>query len=517
MKKINILVIALGFLASLSSCNKFLDTPPDKRMTLNRADKIAALLTTAYPKYEYASLLEHRTDNVIDNGDRYQLRYPLLKENYFWEMGQYSNDERTKLWKAYVDAVGTANTALAAIEEMGDTPELQASKGEALLCRAWAEFLWVNIFGQAYNSQTSTTDLGVPYLESVEKKLDFTSKRLTVAEVYKKIEKDILAGLPLIDDSNYASNVRKYHFNKLAGYAFAAEFYLFYEKWAEAKKYATLALGDTPMSKLRDIPRYKTTSNYTERHRFYIDPADPANLLLTTTYSSLQRYLGSERYAENDVIVSGQIWDSKGPWGGPLDYTNGTRNNGISNVTSKQFEIFEFVNKAAGTGYTRQVMMSFTSDRALLIRAEAEVLLGEFDAAAQDLSMWYVSKGGNPASAQAIADYYAVLELNAGSTPAEKESVAIKLATISKPLKPKFAQPLQKGLQYNLMQGVLHAKRIEGSQEGIRWFDIKRYGIEVVHYVDRQEPVVLKSEDPRRAIQVPDQILSVGILPNPMK
>ena len=55
--------------------------------------------------------------------------------------------------------------------------------------------------------------------------------RKSVAEVYDLIERDILEGIDLIDDSKY--HVPAYHFNRNAANAFAARFYLFkrdYEK-----------------------------------------------------------------------------------------------------------------------------------------------------------------------------------------------------------------------------------------------------------------------------------------------
>lgn len=71
MKRNHILlgVFALGTL--FSSCN-FLDKMPDSRTELNRGDKIERLLVTAYPTLMPMGFVEHRTDNVEDNGPRYE-------------------------------------------------------------------------------------------------------------------------------------------------------------------------------------------------------------------------------------------------------------------------------------------------------------------------------------------------------------------------------------------------------------------------------------------------------------
>ena len=93
------------------------------------------------------------------------------------------------------------------------TDKLRAAKGEALICRAYAHFVLVNIFCQQYDPNYPD-DMGIPYMEKAETELDPKYERGTVAEVYAKIEKDIEEGLPLIDDAIYS--VPKYHFNRKA-------------------------------------------------------------------------------------------------------------------------------------------------------------------------------------------------------------------------------------------------------------------------------------------------------------
>ena len=87
--------------------------------------------------------------------------------------------------------VGTANQALKSIEELGNPKELESARGEALLCRAYTNFIWVNVFGQAYNVRTSDKDLGIPYFTKPETKLERAVPRLSVAKVYELIAKDI--------------------------------------------------------------------------------------------------------------------------------------------------------------------------------------------------------------------------------------------------------------------------------------------------------------------------------------
>ncbi len=506
-------------LTLLPSCNKFLDTMPDKRTELNRSDKIKALLVSAYPTMHQAGIIEHRTDNVQDNGTKYADGELSLHENFYWQpMTEAAWDCTQGLWTACYNSIATANQALKAIEDLGSPKEMQASVGEALMCRAWGHYLLAGVFCQAYNGQTSEQDLGLPYFEKPETSIDLKAKRLTVAETFAKIEADILAGLPLIDNSNYEQTTRKYHFNKKAAYAFAAEFFLFYEKWAEAKKYATLAIGEDPSVSLRNLDNYaKNFTNSLEWTYGFISVDEPANLMLQATRSLWGRRYTTRRFAHSEVIAKRETLRSSGAWGKPFKvydvlYYMGTPKPMV--FQPKLEEVFEVKNVLAGTGTPHAVMMPFTVDKTLLVRAEAEVLLGEYDAAATDLSRWYVSKGGEAASKEEISDFYQVsVDLN--MTNAEKELAEIKMATICKPLHPRFKQKLQRGMQKNLIQAILHARRLVTIHEGDRWHDIKRYGLVITHELYDGTKLVLKKNDPRRAIQIPADIITAGLEANP--
>ena len=76
------LFFALCFFAS---CNDFLDKSPDSDLDvdINSEEKIADLLTGAYPEASYIPFLEPRTDNVEErvNGVHSQLNESM----FYWE------------------------------------------------------------------------------------------------------------------------------------------------------------------------------------------------------------------------------------------------------------------------------------------------------------------------------------------------------------------------------------------------------------------------------------------------
>ena len=61
---------------------------------------------------------------------------------------------------------------------------------------------------------------------------------------------------------------------------------------------------------------------------------------------------------------------------------------------------------------------------------------------------------------------------------------------------------------------VLHFRRLETVFDGMRWFDIKRYGIEITHKIGKDRVEYLSWNDPRRAIQIPNEVISAGLTPN---
>ncbi|MDE5987009.1 MAG: RagB/SusD family nutrient uptake outer membrane protein, partial [Prevotella sp.] len=71
------------------------------------------------------------------------------------------------------------------------------------------------------------------------------------------------------------------------------------------------------------------------------------------------------------------------------------------------------------------------------------------------------------------------------------------------------------GDDLSVLNCILHLRRIETHYEGLRWFDIKRYGINIRHvYRNAQElnPTAdeLRYDDPRRVFQIPTNVINAG-------
>ena len=149
MRMVKPTVFLLGglLLAGLCSCSKLLDELPDERVYLDTPEKIQMHLTQAYPEASFATLGEFSSDNIDDYGTDNPNFSNFEKDIVYWLDGQEYNtsDGLRSMWNKYYATVQSANTALAAINDLGGGAVLNPHKGEALMLRAYAHFVLVNL------------------------------------------------------------------------------------------------------------------------------------------------------------------------------------------------------------------------------------------------------------------------------------------------------------------------------------------------------------------------------------
>lgn len=508
-------------LFSLASCDDFLDKMPDNRATVDSEEKITSLLVSAYPETNYALLGEMFSDNTDCNKDQatYSAYNKLQEQAALWEdITEKEEDSPYNLWNDCYLAIASANEALSAIEEMGNPESLQPQKGEALMCRAYAHWVLVNIFCKNYSPLTSNTDLGIPYAEKSETTVSPAYERGTVAEVYAKIERDIQEALPLMNDEHLS--VPKYHFNKRAAYAFAARFYLFYvqddkSNYDKVIEYAREVLTDNAAATIRDWQTVGSKAiNDGVRAMAYVDVSDRANLLIYSTKSIWARTYGpyglGNLYTHNLTIASTESC-AETPWGSRSNFyfTIPQYPTLPKIIMAKMAEYFEYTDPVNGIGYCHVMYPALTTDEVLLARAEAYVMKGQYTQAVEDLNTWATAfyRSASPVSVEDINEFYDAIEYYKPDSPTPK-----------KMLHPDFT--VEPGTQENMIHAVLCARRILLLHEGKRWFDIKRYGIEIYRREFKggnQFNITdeMKTDDPRRAIQLPPSVITAGITPNP--
>lgn len=525
--------LMLASVAILASCSDQLDTLPDNRTTLDTPKKIAGLLVTAYPDHTPTLFNEWMSDNTDYMGAQNSQGNRGGDQYFFWqEQTEGGNDSPEQVWMLYYEGVYKANEALAAIEDQGGPKNdiLRNSKGEALLIRAYDHFILANEFCRPYNGKTSTKDAGLYYATGIA---DFSaaaeqSNRGTVADVYAKIAADIEAGIPLLNDTY---EVPKYHFNKQAAYAFATRFYLYYEKWEKAKEYADKLLGSNPAASLRDyralqaMPLSKSEQAVKIAEAYCSASAD-CNLLVQTSVSNagmaLAPWLISKRYTLTNYLAETELFQSNNIWGtsSNLIWKPFTVNSGESNfaLLMKLPREFEIRNTTTGSGYLRTLNVDFTMDEALLNRAEAEIMLGQNDAACADMTIWMKNffNTNVTLTPTSVQTYFKTV-------PYAYADAAKMVPSFKKHISPRFTIDAEGSVQESLLQCLLNFRRIETVHQGMRWMDIRRYNIEIPRRLigangrPSKNLDWLEKDDPRQVVQIPQSIREAGVAGNPTK
>ncbi len=530
MKKyIYILVIATA--AGLSACS-FLDKDPDDRATISNMSQVKKLLTTAYSTADFAWICEVSSDNIVDNNSedgtwtRYNLsvnKGEVENEVFSWQpaVSASSNDgdSPVSIWSRAYKAIATANHALAAIDTIvaqGSTENFNECRAEAYLCRAYNHFVLANVFCMEYrDSALSELDLGVPYMKEPERVVYSNADRGTLTQLYKNIEEDLLEGLKYVSD-NY--DQPKYHFNKQAAYAFATRFYLYKRDYDKVIEYATLALGSNPMSCMRTD--FWSGSYSTSEAILYAfsNTTSPSNFMLTTTYSTFYRSL-SGRYACNRQASKSTVYGSGPTWQKYRFHPCYVKTSSLRTYNPDYGlffmhtgEYFEYSDKVAGIGYVHNVNPTFTGEETLLCRAEAYVHKKDYANALADLKVWDDSrKVGTTETLDELTEalieqYYNLFYYESGTQLTR--TTRLNCSSIC----PDWVID---GKQEVWLNCVLHFRRLETIHEGLRWFDIKRYGIEVRHKQGLNPEMILTWDDPRRALQIPSTVIEAGMQANP--
>ena len=485
MKKI-IIYLSTFSLFSLAGCNKYLDTVPDNRTDINTPEKISELLVHAYPTANYSAFCELMSDNTSDNfvGSAPSVIYG---KPYLWEdVLQLDQDTPQRYWSACYASIAAANQALESIKLLGGGTNLNPQKGEALVARAYSHFMLVNLFSKFYDVASATTDPGIPYVTEVEKVVIKQYDRKTVAFVYDMIEKDLLEGLPLLNDQSY--KVPAYHFNINAGNAFASRFYLYKKNYDKVIEYANKVAGTGGFAlNMRNWNTNYSTKSFTETTFIYTQVTEKSNLLLCETGSYWGRYYARQKYGlANPFGLS--LFYGANPSGGAFAYQLFGSEQGVYLPKYNEYFVRVTANANIGDGYN--MIPLFQTEEVLFNRAEALLYKGD--------------------GAGSLADLNTFLSLRISSyNPATHNLTIAKNNAF-------YGTTNSSGA---LLQTILDFRRREFMHEGMRWFDLLRYKVAVTHNVRASDgkitTITLAADDKRKVLQIPQEVSLSGLTANP--
>jgi hypothetical protein len=477
MKKI-ILYSALFSTVAFASCKKFLDTLPDNRTTLNTPGKVAEMLVSAYPRASYIAFCEAMSDNADDKGSANSEVYNAIP--YVWGDSPVKDQDTPDFyWNGTYNAIASANQALDAISQVDNPKAYTAQRGEALVARAYAHFMLVTLYSKAYDPATAASDPGIPYVTTPEKVVLQNYERKTVSYVYEMIEKDLTEGLPLLNDASY--KIPAYHFTEKAAHAFAARFYLFKQDYPKVVEHASLVFPDNNFrDNMRDWLGAYDQYTYQELLAAYTKASDPANLLLAEAETWWGRSYPGYRYglstALYEKVFGGNVTGGSWIYGvyGDDEHLNVPKFN--------EYFVREGLNANTGLGYN--MIPLFTTEEVLLNRAEAYARQANYTAALADINVFASGRIINFTPARMVTETKAKNFYN---------TTDIKVA---------------------LINSILDFKRTEFMHEGLRWLDIVRLKLPVVHNTESGK-ITLSPTDPRRLSQMPQEVKLAGLELNP--
>lgn len=541
--------VALAVAALSQGCTKFLDTVPDERTQLNSVDKVSALLTSAYPHSSFAALVHFRCDYVTDFGSTGPGGQPIslmqfAGDGFIWkEQIESGNDREEIFWTNCYAAIAASNHALQALDKLPEQ-EGRKARGEAYMARAFSHFYLVSLFSELYNSAASINP-GIPYVTQPEDTPIQMYDRSTVADTYEKIEADINAGFPLMTDG-VGFHAPKYHFTRTSAAAFAARFYLMKGDYTNVLKYANMVLpqpsnfititdadgadlknSDGSVVKnvattdpaivfvsnnFQSITSYASTGSAPTIMTLFSASKTASNLLLSEARTSigLTGYSYYSRFAMSQANAISLISSNMGTTGDCIYLAITYAQDARFFIPKYKWET-EKESISASFGYPYSIIPMLRMEEVLLNRAEAYVMLDDFDKAIADMNVYLSQRTVVDVTSQADRLYNnKTLFLSKDRALAATADERAMHSFINQYNETSTWPEVKKAL----ILLILRYRNQEFWQEGLRWYDIRRWNIPVKHSLSNGTSNTLMPGDGRRLLQIPESALLSGVEKN---
>ncbi|UUF12595.1 MULTISPECIES: RagB/SusD family nutrient uptake outer membrane protein [Flavobacterium] len=272
-----------------------------------------------------------------------------------------SNSSVSEFWRASYNQIYAANAIIEGCEASSSLSITDKKKliGEALFIRALVHFYLAGLFGD------------IPYINSTDYRINKSTSRKVVSEVYKQIQKDLLDADEMLNSMN--QNANRTRPGKYAVYALLSRVHLFAGQWNEASKYASKIIAQDSFYSLEGIEGvFLKDSKETIWH---LIPAAPGkntdegmSFIFTAgppqTYSLQEGLINS--FSNTDL--------RKANWIGT-----------VSNGTARWYYPFKYKKNTLTAG-SIEYSVVFRLAEQYLIRAEALAHLDDFSGAQKDLN-----------------------------------------------------------------------------------------------------------------------------------
>ena len=474
--KLHILTVSLmaGILAT--GCSDFLDGKShDQVIVTTTKDYSELLYGSGYPSVDVMGITDEMSDDadwLVDQGiekkqsvaDDESFMMAYCWQPTLYEYGTRVEFSSTQYYQLYTRISG-CNAVLDGIDvAVGTQVERDRVKAEALASRAYLYLQLVNLYGQPYNYDKSA--LGVPLKLTAD--IDEVGQpRNTVAEVYDFVERSLLEAIALMEHNGLNTVEKNYRINLPAMHTILSRVYLYEERWREAVEQASAALklsgaihdltkeDDTAMTGLFSINSYRSDEAYwVYGNCSYSTNKQPSSALIDSFDANDVRF-----NIESGLYLRGILENDPNNtmWGAPKVY--------LGLYTRPKCNGVELT-----TGITVPAI-AIRASEALINRAEAYAQLGLDTEAFNDVEKLRANR---------IRGYV---------SPAVNEIT-------------------------DMLGYVRAERRREFCFEGMRWFDLRRYGMpRIVHSFQMTGArlyYILDEKDPMYTLPLPSSVLELN-------
>jgi hypothetical protein len=432
-----------------SSCESdFLDAKPDKALLVPATLRdYQALLDNSNAIMNRTPYLSEVASDDFSIADNTIQGFSETEQNcYRWDKHIYYGFSNTD-WDIPYRQIFYSNVVLdglKGIDSPSNDPMYRNIKGMALFRRAWGLYQAVQVFTEGYNPQNANTKLGLPVRTSSD--VSQIAGRSSLSETYVQILSDLTQAIPLLDLEQDVPTRP----SKTAAYAFMARVCLTMQNYDKAKLYADSTLNI--YNQLLDYNTLDTTLPFAMPNIYSTSNRHPEVIFLTILIPN--SFLGTS----NVTFASNELYDS---------YSDGDLRKSIFFNASQLFT-------GSYIGTQLYQFSGLAVDEVFLIRAEANVRIGNITRAMDDLNMLLLNR----------------------YKKGQFESV-----TSTNPVE--------------LLGIILDERRKELVGRGIRWSDLKRinqdglFAKKLIRIIDGKE-VTLPPLDKRYVFPIPDNEIAVN-------
>lgn len=434
------LCTAMAGTVALTSCDELLDTKSKTMLSQEQVKTesgVQALIIGAYDLLQSASLYGRDALNIpevlADNSTLSPLasRYKTTADN--------REGSHLDIWVNCYEIIALLNEAISYAEALPESDHQKALLGEALSLRGFIYFQLARVYGREPGHIINNFDLCVPlildafFYDGGEMDETVYPKRATVTEVWSQIEKDLNRGFELLQGRD--SGLMPKRIGALGAKALLSRVYLYESKWQ--------------------------------------DCIDAANYV--TNNSSFGVYTGAysdifSKGAENIFYI--YFTESEGLGSSSLQSTNG--------ITSKDVDSNGYAVHAGGVGdadlcMSNELVALFDQKNDLRFKGVRKAIVNS-------TPIWWTAKFLGYQGTFGLDNVPVIrmseVVLNRAEAEAELNKTADALADVNTIRQARgLAEVEVSGSE--LLNEVLLQRRLELCQEGHRFFDLKRRGLDI--------------------------------------